>query len=83
MYSICACMTRYDCDRYGRAIWGVVKVFVDKRTQDKVMLLSSTSSSNNNLPPELLQYMDPGNMPEFVGGTCKEPIVDLLDTLED
>lgn len=21
---------------YGRAIWGVVKVFVDKRTQDKV-----------------------------------------------
>lgn len=65
---------------YGRAIWGVVKVFVDKRTQDKVMLLSTNAQG---IPSELLAFMDPSTMPEFVGGTCKEPIVDLLDTLVD
>eukprot|EP01039_Chlorochromonas_danica_P010323 gene10323-11426_t len=65
---------------YGRAIWGVVKVFVDKRTQDKVLLLST---GNNGIPNELLQYMDPASMPEFAGGTCKDPIVDLLETFDD
>lgn len=66
---------------YGRAIWGVLKVFVDKRTQDKVILLSNASGTT--VPKELREFMDPQQMPEFVGGTCKEPIVDLLETLED
>jgi hypothetical protein len=66
---------------YGRAIWGVLKVFVDKRTQDKVMLLSK--ATEKGLPQELLDCMDLNQMPEFVGGTCKDPIIDLLDTLED
>lgn len=66
---------------YGRAIWGVLKVFVDKRTQDKVMLLSK--GGEKSLPSELQECLDSSQVPEFMGGTCKEPIVDLLDTLED
>ena len=65
---------------YGRAIWGVLKVFVDKRTQDKVMLLSNASSTG--IPNELKEFMDPSEMPEFCGGTCTKPIVDLLETIE-
>eukprot|EP01031_Cornospumella_fuschlensis_P022976 gene22976-27957_t len=66
---------------YGRAIWGVAKVFVDKRTQDKVHLLVPPASSP--LPPELLEYVDVNSMPEFVGGKSTEGIVDLLDTLNE
>ena len=33
---------------YGRAIWSILKVFVDKRTQNKVMLLSGDGTS---IPP--------------------------------
>eukprot|EP01040_Poterioochromonas_malhamensis_P011185 gene11185-12186_t len=65
---------------YGRAIWGVLKVFVDKRTQDKVMLLSK--GSDKGIPPELADVLDINQVPEFMGGTCKTPIIDLLETLE-
>lgn len=65
---------------YGRAIWGVVKVFVDKRTQDKIMLLSSSSSG---IPAELSEIVDPADIPECCGGYSKGRIIDLMDTLED
>jgi len=65
---------------YGRAIWSVLKVFVDKRTQEKVSLLSY---SGNGVPNELLEFMDPREMPECCGGLSKAPIVDLIDTLVD
>jgi hypothetical protein len=61
---------------YGRAIWGMLKVFVDKRTQDKVMLLSSST------PAELKDFVDPNEMPDFCGGNSKKPIVNLLETLD-
>jgi hypothetical protein len=66
---------------YGRAIWGMLKMFVDKRTQDKVLLLSK--GGEKQLPAELQEYLDITQVPEFMGGTCKDPIVDLLDTLQD
>lgn len=65
---------------YGRAIWGVVKVFVDKRTQDKILLLSSSGSG---IPAELSEIVDPKDIPECCGGFSKEPIMDLMDTLTD
>jgi hypothetical protein len=57
-----------------------LKVFVDKRTQDKVMLISSSGSSG--IPSDLKEFIDPKEMPEFCGGTCTRPIINLLDTLE-
>ena len=65
---------------YGRAIWGVVKVFVDKRTQDKILLISS---SGTGIPAELSEIVDPRDIPECCGGQYKEPLIDLMDTLED
>lgn len=65
---------------YGRAIWGMLKVFVDKRTQDKVMLLSDGSAG---IPAQLKDFVDPKDMPRFIGGTCDEPIPDLFETLQN
>ena len=65
---------------YGRAIWGVVKVFVDKRTQEKILLLSSSGSG---IPSELSEIVDPKDIPECCGGQSKENIVELMNTLED
>jgi hypothetical protein len=63
---------------YGRAIWGMLKVFVDKRTQDKIMLLSTGS---NEIPNELKEFVDLSEMPTFIGGTATRPVPKLLDTL--
>jgi hypothetical protein len=65
---------------YGRAIWGMLKVFVDKRTQDKVMLLSDGS---NGIPNQLKEFVDPKDMPRFIGGTCDDPVPDLFDTIPE
>ncbi len=66
---------------YGRAIWGMLKVFVDKRTQDKVLLISSAPSSG--IPSELKEFVDQREMPEFCGGSSTKPVVDLLETIDD
>lgn len=65
---------------YGRAIWSVLKVFIDKRTQDKVMLLSG---NGKKIPNEVLEFLDLNEMPECVGGNHKGDIIDLLTTLEE
>ncbi len=64
---------------YGRAIWSICKVFLDKRTQDKVLLLSHSGS---DIPEELKAFMDVNEMPECCGGKNKRPHIDLLATLE-
>jgi hypothetical protein len=53
---------------------------VDKRTQDKVSLLSSSSTG---IPIEISQIIDPNEIPECCGGYSKRPIVDLIGTLDD
>lgn len=68
---------------YGRAIWAVVRVFVDKRTQDKVMLLSSKSDATNPIPLELQDILDLDQVPICLGGKCNTPIVNLLETLPE
>lgn len=57
-----------------------MKVFVDKRTQEKILLLSSSGSG---IPSELSEIVDPMDIPECCGGQSKETIVELMDTLED
>lgn len=64
---------------YGRAIWSVVKVFVDKRTQDKALLIGDTGK--REIPAELAKFVDPDNIPECCAGNCKDPILNLLTTL--
>jgi hypothetical protein len=64
---------------YGRAIWSLVKVFIDKRTQDKALLLSDTGK--REVPPQLAKFIDPADVPECCGGKSKKPIMNLIDTL--
>eukprot|EP01035_Chromulina_nebulosa_P019936 gene19936-25899_t len=65
---------------YGRAIWSLVRVFVDKRTQEKVLLISH---SGKGLPKEITDIVDPSEIPECCGGTDTRPIIDLETTLAD
>jgi hypothetical protein len=64
---------------YGRAIWSIVKVFIDKRTQDKAILIAD--NGKRDVPPELAEYVDPNCIPECCAGKCKESIIDLAETL--
>ena len=64
---------------YGRAIWSVLKVFIDKRTQDKISLLAydmgyGTASSDHGLPKELLNFVDEDQIPTICGGKDKRRI---------
>ena len=65
---------------YGRAIWGVVKVFIDKRTQDKAILIAD--SGKREIPPDLKLHVDPNNIPVVCAGNCTDPIIDLIETVE-
>lgn len=65
---------------YGRAIWNMVKVFLDKRTQDKVMLLAA---NDTEVPAALQEIIDPEHMPKWANGTCDLPDIDLSTTVED
>ena len=56
-----------------------MKVFVDKRTQDKAFLIADTGK--REIPAELKKYVDPDNIPVCCAGNCKDPIIDLIDTL--
>lgn len=62
---------------YGRAIWAMVRVFVDKRTQDKVLLVPH---SGKGLPPEITAIVDPSQIPESCGGTDTRAIIDVGST---
>ncbi|KAI8921080.1 CRAL-TRIO domain-containing protein [Powellomyces hirtus] len=45
--------------------WNIVKRWLDKRILEKIFILDS------NYQDVLLQHIDPENLPEFLGGTCK------------
>ena len=59
----------------------MAKVFVDKRTQDKVTLLADNASAAP--PAELLKLVDASEIPECCGGNDPRPMRDLISTLED
>ena len=64
--------------RYGRAIWACVKVFMDKRSQDKVLLYPGKDDSK--IPKEILEFIDLDDIPVCVGGTNTEPLIDMMST---
>ena len=47
-----------------RAIWSMVKGFIDPKTQSKISLLKS------NYKEELLKLVDEDKLPQFLGGKC-------------
>ena len=47
-----------------RGIWKVVSMWIDKKTQKKINIISGSGKK------ELLQDIDAENLPEFLGGTC-------------
>lgn len=60
---------------FGRAIWMVVRPFLDPRTADKVVLIPGGDyETNNTLPTELLQFVDPKQVPKVCGGQSLDPI---------
>lgn len=51
-----------------RGIWAVVKTWIDKKTQNKITIISGSGKK------ELLKQIDADKLPEFLGGTCKDDI---------
>lgn len=63
---------------FGRVIWSVVKVCMDKRTQDKIHCLGYDKAG---VPPEILSVVDIEQMPAICRGNSKIPPKDLLASL--
>ena len=57
-------MTIVNTGIFFRAIWSMVKSFIDPKTQSKIKLLSSSYKD------ELLKLVDEDNLPKFFGGKC-------------
>jgi hypothetical protein len=65
---------------FGRVVWSVVKVCMDKRTQDKIHCLGYDKAG---VPPEILSVVDIDEMPAICRGNSKVPPKDLLASLVD
>jgi hypothetical protein len=78
-------LTKYDQDNYpemlGRiviinapvvfkAVWGLVKPYLNPRTISKIAICGS------DYLPELLEYVDADNLPEWLGGRSKGTLLD-------
>ena len=47
-------------------IWAIVKMWIDDKTKEKIHILGGSYKK------ELLKYIDPENLPDFIdGGVCK------------
>ena len=57
-------MTIVNVGMFFRAIWSMVKSFIDPKTQAKITLLKS------NYKDELLKLVDEDKLPSFFGGKC-------------
>jgi hypothetical protein len=53
-----------------RGIWKVVSMWIDKKTQKKINIISGSGKK------ELLADIDADKLPEFLGGTCTVPLRD-------
>ena len=65
---------------YGKAIWGLIAVFLDQRTREKVILCSS--KADERIPLEVFSYVSPHNIPVDCGGKDKSPLPSLLNTVD-
>ena len=51
-------------------------MFVDKRTQDKVLLYPGSAKG---VPQEILEFIDIDEIPECCEGNNKAPVADMMD----
>jgi hypothetical protein len=70
----------YPFPLFGRVVWSLVKVFVDKRSQDKVVLLPGVQDGEP--PPQLLTYVDRRAIPTCCWGLDPTPIHDVSTDIE-
>ena len=69
---------------YGRASWSVLRMFLDRRTQEKVRLLPAESSEQGlRLPEEVFEVIDRDEIPQCCGGGSARPVEHLVDSLAD
>jgi len=45
-------------------VWAVCKGFIDEKTRNKIKICGSKYQK------ELLEFVEPDNLPDFLGGTC-------------
>ena len=51
-----------------RGIWGMVSVWIDKKTQKKINIISGSGKK------KLLEAIDADKLPVFLGGTCEDDL---------
>jgi hypothetical protein len=52
-----------------KGIWSVVKGWIDKKTQNKIIIVSGSGKK------ELLEHIDEDKLPDFLGGTCTDDLM--------
>lgn len=45
-------------------VWAIIKGFIDEKTRNKIKILGSKYQK------DLLECVDPDNLPDFLGGNC-------------
>jgi hypothetical protein len=48
-------------------VWAIVKGFLDEKTRNKIKIVGS------GFKKDLLEVIEPENLPDFLGGTCTCP----------
>ena len=75
----------YPFPLFGRVVWSIVKLFVDKRSQEKVVLLPG--DGDGNLPEQLLNYVDRSAVPQCCGGldlcAVEDTMADIIARAND
>jgi len=66
---------------FGRALYSIAKLFLDSRTQEKIVLIAGADNSPE-LPDELLNYVDTDNLPVCFGGKYTNPPIDIKGTIQ-
>ncbi len=77
----------YPFSWYGRTLWQCIKVFIDPRTQDKVLLFAAPDAPTippgcTRVPEEVAKYINLDDIPVCCGGTNTDPPIDILSTLQ-
>lgn len=59
---------------FGVAVWNVVKLFIDQRTRDRIVMISGKATQGAPTPQKLYDYVDPDQLAPMLGGTDASPI---------
>lgn len=67
---------------YGMTVWNCVKIFIDQRTQSKLLFVPlSESEDGEELPPRISSIIDPQCIPScIIGGKYQDELLDIKET---